>query len=209
MDPSILTMSGVYVDLLDPRPSQIQIVDVVHGLAGCGRYANQSPRWISVAEHSWLVAAACAVTYADLSRGDPVAFRLLQLRALLHDASEAYLVDLPAPIKHQPIMAGYREVEARMQAVIFERFGLDPADPMGHDPMVKVIDTAIRTEEMEVLWGPRPTGLTYGVKGLNPAAARIGFQAAFDAIYFADPRGTKDPYLPFTDLDPRIFHDVP
>jgi 5'-deoxynucleotidase YfbR-like HD superfamily hydrolase len=44
--------------------------------------------------------------------------------ALLHDASEAYLVDLPHPLKHRSELGRlYAEAEDRLQVAICERFG--------------------------------------------------------------------------------------
>jgi len=69
----------------------------------------------SVAEHSVHVSRLCPL-------GDA-------LWALLHDASEAYLVDVPRPLKQLPEFAPYREAERRLQQVIAERFGLSPNQP--------------------------------------------------------------------------------
>lgn len=50
-----------------------------------------------------------------------------QFRAfgLLHDASEAYLLDIPRPLKRLPEFALYLEAEKRLMSVIAERFGLN------------------------------------------------------------------------------------
>jgi 5'-deoxynucleotidase YfbR-like HD superfamily hydrolase len=46
------------------------------------------------------------------------------LSGLLHDASEAYVVDLPRPLKLLPEFAPYREAERRLQRAVAVRFGL-------------------------------------------------------------------------------------
>ena len=51
------------------------------------------------------------------------------LWGLLHDASEAYLVDLPRPLKQLPEFAPYREAERRLQRAVVVRFGLPPDQP--------------------------------------------------------------------------------
>jgi 5'-deoxynucleotidase YfbR-like HD superfamily hydrolase len=51
------------------------------------------------------------------------------LWGLLHDASEAYLVDLPRPLKLLPEFAVYREAECRLQRAVAVRFGLPPDQP--------------------------------------------------------------------------------
>ena len=51
------------------------------------------------------------------------------LWGLLHDATEAYLVDLPRPLKQLPEFAAYREAERRLQRAVAVRFGLPPDQP--------------------------------------------------------------------------------
>ena len=51
------------------------------------------------------------------------------LWGLLHDASEAYLVDLPRPLKLLPEFAPYREAERRLQRAVAVRFGLSEDQP--------------------------------------------------------------------------------
>lgn len=54
----------------------------------------------------------------------------IQLGALLHDAREAYLSDLPYPLKHFSEFGRlYRDVERRLQQAITEHFGLSPEPP--------------------------------------------------------------------------------
>ena len=51
------------------------------------------------------------------------------LWGLLHDASEAYLCDLPEPVKREPEMEMYRVAEDRLLACIAVKFGLAPEMP--------------------------------------------------------------------------------
>jgi hypothetical protein len=74
----------------------------------------------SVADHSCGVAELCG-------DHDPET----RLYALLHDASEAYLCDLPRPLKHHGEFGRlYREVEAAVMAVVLERFGVKTTSKM-------------------------------------------------------------------------------
>ena len=67
---------------------------------------------------------------------------------LLHDASEAYLVDLPHPIKHRSELGRlYRAAEERLEQVIRERFGLLGDPP----PRLKEIDRAVLATERATL----------------------------------------------------------
>jgi uncharacterized protein len=51
------------------------------------------------------------------------------LWGLLHDAAEAYMCDLPRPIKYEPGMEAFKRVEKRIEAAIVERFDLTPGEP--------------------------------------------------------------------------------
>jgi hypothetical protein len=79
------TVSGKQIDYLNPDPAQINLDDLSKGLAAHPRYTGQTVRPWSVAQHSLLVAAL--VPEED------------RLHALLHDAPEAYLCDVPSPAK--------------------------------------------------------------------------------------------------------------
>ena len=51
------------------------------------------------------------------------------LWGLLHDASEAYLSDVAAPLKKLPEFGPYRAAERTLQRIIAQRFGLPPEQP--------------------------------------------------------------------------------
>ena len=59
-------LSGRRLDLIDPSPLDVEIVDIAHGLARVARWNGQThgPEIFSVAQHSLLVEAifAAAVT---------------------------------------------------------------------------------------------------------------------------------------------------
>jgi hypothetical protein len=110
------TFTGIQFWPLDPRVEEICIEDIAHSLANQCRFAGHVREFYSVAQHSVLVA-----------RLVPQEFKLW---ALLHDASEAYLVDLPRPVKrHSRMGEEYREIESRVMLAVCERFGLPPLMP--------------------------------------------------------------------------------
>ncbi len=123
----IQTFTGKAFYPLDPRSEDINSADIAHALSMLCRFGGHCVRFYSVAEHCVLLARAMP----------PV----LRLWALLHDASEAYLVDVPRPIK--PHLKGYREAEDRIQAAIFAHFGL--AGPLPQE--VKDADYAMLMAE--------------------------------------------------------------
>lgn len=108
-DGSILTVSGKLLNLYKPQVEKINIEDIAHGLSNLCRFGGQANTFYSVAEHS----IHCSY----------LASPKLRLVALLHDATEAYLIDLPRPIKLQ--LPQYREFEDNLATAIFERFSLE------------------------------------------------------------------------------------
>lgn len=116
----IRTHSGIYVNVFEPTVDMICIEDIAHGLAHTCRFAGHTSKFYSVAQHSVRV---YETTYVETT--DKV--RTLGLKALLHDATEAYLCDIPSPIKKK--LPDYIELERNLLRVIFEKFGLDEGIP--------------------------------------------------------------------------------
>lgn len=166
----IQTYSGRKFWPMDPRADEIHIEDIAHALSLQCRYAGHCLRFYSVAEHSVLMAWWL---FRNVGPG-------AALQGLLHDASEAYLVDVPRPVK--PHLAGYKDAEARVMAAVRERFGL-PDMPA----VVKEADDRIIGDELVNLrpmdWhaaydDPLGVSLMY----LEPEAAESKFLASFTAL---------------------------
>lgn len=135
----IQTHSGRAFEIAAADPEAFCIEDIAHALSQLCRFAGHSRVFYSVAQHSVLVAQHCLPAQA--------------LWGLLHDAPEAYLADLPKPLKELPGMQTYRQLEARLTAAIAQRFALQ-----GHDvpAAVKKIDARLLTTEAEQLMAPPP-----------------------------------------------------
>lgn len=140
--PEIQTFSGRRVNPFAADPEQIVIEDIAQALANQCRFGGHCRQFYSVAQHSCLLADLIAAQGADVGA---------QLWALLHDAAEAYLVDLPHPLKHRSELgARFREVEAELEAVILARFALPTEAPA----RLKEIDRALLAAEKGVLAAP-------------------------------------------------------
>lgn len=116
---------------LDPRPEEIDRADIAHALSLLCRYGGHVDRFYSVAEHCVLMSRAVEPEHA--------------LPALLHDATEAYVVDVPRPLKRQ--LAGYAAIEEQVWFAIAYHFRL----PLELPASVKEADNRILLTERAAL----------------------------------------------------------
>lgn len=156
------TFSGRQFWPLDPRPGEVFIHDIAHALANQCRYAGHCRRFYSVAEHSVLLARAVAPEH--------------RLWALLHDAAEAYLVDLPRPVKRQVV--GYAAAEATVMFAICLRFGLAIDMP----PAVHDADFRILRDELEQNMASPPA--PWGVQEAEPLGVTLRFWKPDEAEFW-------------------------
>jgi len=123
----IRTYSGKIVDLRNPKPEQICIEDIAHALSLIPRFCGHTKHHLSVATHS---INACTMIEAGF-----------ELEALLHDATEAYLQDIPSPLK--ALLPEYKQIESNFHKVIAEKFGV----PETLSQEVKDIDLRLLNNE--------------------------------------------------------------
>lgn len=107
---------------LKPRVKDIHISDIAQALSNMCRFGGHVEVPYSVAEHSVRVAEYVQKkleTSYTMSEKDR---KRVILAALMHDSAEAFLVDVPSPVKYQ--MTGYIKAERRMYKCIAKRFDL-------------------------------------------------------------------------------------
>ncbi len=139
----IETCTGIPFYPLDPRPEEISINDIAHALSLICRYNGHARYHYSVAQHS------IYCSYLAMLRGHGP---LVAMYALLHDAAEAYICDIPRPIKGE--LTGYAQIEHDLQWKIFEAFGLTPlasSERKDIAHLVKTIDDDILNIEAVTL----------------------------------------------------------
>lgn len=162
-DDWIQTVSGMDVDLLDPKPEQISLGDIARSLSRIPRFVGHTvgdTPW-SVAQHSLLVESLMP----DESVPDE------RLAALLHDAHEAYVGDLPSPVKAamdrlflseakpSDLYVGaapttyFKTITNRLDDAIHAAFGLKPS-PATLD-RIKAADLLALRIEADALMMPR------------------------------------------------------
>jgi hypothetical protein len=128
----IVTFSGRTINPLDPDPDDISIDDIAHALANACRFTGHTKVPYSVAQHSYLV-------HTKVPDED-------KLWACLHDAPEAYLGDLAAPIKNSksPLAEAYLRAEEVLMEAVCEHFNL----PLSMPESVKEADQLLLRSEI-------------------------------------------------------------
>jgi uncharacterized protein len=134
--PWIQTYSGRRFNPTNPNSEAIVIQDVAHALSMQCRFSGHCSKFYSVAQHSVLVSHVC--NFEDALWG------------LMHDASEAYLIDVPRPLKHSGKFQDYINFETVMQQAICKRFGLNDQEPAS----VKRADKILLATEARDLMSP-------------------------------------------------------
>lgn len=156
-----LTSTGRQFWPLDPRPEDICIEDIAHGLAHVCRFGGHCKRFYSVAQHSVFVSYRCRNA----------------LQGLLHDATEAYLGDMVRPLKYS--MPDYLVAEERVWRAVCARFGL----PLKLDADVKYADNvALMTERRDIMpWTPHRWEADLEAIAPDPRPLRCGWWARYRA----------------------------
>jgi len=139
VDPFIETASGRRVTVITPEPENICLADIAYSLAMQCRYTGHCGRFYSVAEHSVHVSSVLQ----DRGHGWRVS-----LLGLLHDAAEAFVGDMAAPIKWH--LDGFREVEGRFMQAIYSSLCVPPASKDEH-AIVKQADVDLLSVEASLL----------------------------------------------------------
>jgi len=104
----IETFTGKMVDVFNLKQEDIDIEDIAHALSQQTRFSGHLPQFYSVAQH-------CVLGLEFAQDHDKLAW-------LLHDASEAYLMDMPTPIKKR--FPEYKKLEKEIQRKIYTKFNV-------------------------------------------------------------------------------------
>jgi len=140
----IRTFTGKYVNVLNPTADVICIEDIAHALSLTCRFGGHSLKFYSVAQHSVMCCNMMKEQY--------------QLQALMHDASEAYLCDIPTPLKQH--LSDYKKLEDRFMMVIANKFGfaypLDEAVRQADGEMLEIewhrVAMTFKTDDVFICW---------------------------------------------------------
>jgi hypothetical protein len=105
------TYTGKIFDYENLSPDNVDIEDIAHSLSNLCRFCGHISEHYSVAQHS--VLASIHVVDSQYNG----------IEALLHDATEAYMADVPSPAKK--MLPGYRALENKIwKEAIAPKFNL-------------------------------------------------------------------------------------
>ena len=135
----ITTYTGKHFDPVEPDMSQVVIEDIAHALSLICRGNGHVKTFLSVGQHCIRAAnEAAARGYSQ---------RVI-LACLLHDASEAYMSDVPRPLK--PAMQEYVQIETQLLDLIYEKFLGSPLTDE-ESALVKEIDNDLLYYDLKEL----------------------------------------------------------
>lgn len=169
------TYTGRLVYPLDPALEDFDIKDIAHALSNLCRFGGHVKKFYSVAEHSVYVSYHTKKSEA--------------LIGLLHDASEAYLVDMPRPIK--TYMPQYRDIEENIQRMVSEKFGLRwPFPASVHEADNRILISEMRDLMTQVSpWPGMPKPYVDKIEAVSPIKAEKLFMNRYNEL--TQPRRKK------------------
>lgn len=173
-----------YLRPLELDPAYIFIEDIQHALSNICRFNGHCREFYSVAQHSVHVSEWLARNGAGI---------LTQAVGLLHDASEAYICDIPRPIKKATVMQPYLEMENEIQHKIYSKF------LSGHSWDADKIEADLHLADDDILvseaiqlfnivpadWGKKNPKDYFHIKPISPRDAKLLFEDRFHELMMA------------------------
>ena len=139
----ITTYTGKHFDPTQPDIEQIDIRDIAHALSLICRGNGHVKTFFSVAQH--------CINCAREAEARKLPGRVI-LACLLHDAGEAYLSDVPRPLK--PSMPEYVRTEEALLEVIYTGFLGSPLTEAEQKLVKEIDDDMLYYDLLELLNEP-------------------------------------------------------
>lgn len=202
----IITHSGKKFWPLDPRPAEIDTTDVAHALTMKPRFNGHTSQAMPISVHSMLVAAiANRLRETDINLRHLVP-EIVIAYGLLHDANEAYLPDVPRPVKR--FIQGWGRIERAVQHAVHVRYGLDPDPPDEVAYLIKEADDYALAMEARALCTENEEGFAiYGMVPFDVTIRELGqvYLAQIGAPGMADVfRANVEANVPHKNYVPQV-----
>jgi uncharacterized protein len=172
--PYLQTVSGRWVNPFEPDPDQLDPGDIARALANQCRFGGHCRVFYSVAQHSVIVSQLVEERGGDAEES---------FAALMHDAAEAYLGDMPHPLKHRsPLGAAFKAAEDHLERAIRDRFRIKPDVPEIKRADRALLATERRAFSAETWHWPELEGveaLDLELTAWSPDAAALAFADRF------------------------------
>lgn len=154
----IQTYTGKQFFLLEPKPEDIDILDIAHALSMNCRFNGHCTDFYSVAEHSVRV-CDCVKDLAQVRIGEYYPFIadidatiVLQAWGLIHDAAESMVSDVTRPVKQ--LFPRFSQIEDNLMRITAEALGVPPLFDEDHKQMIKDADNILLATEKRDLMAP-------------------------------------------------------
>lgn len=178
MSPEVMLSSGSLFDYDRLNVQDVSIDDIAHALSNICRFGGHSRQFYSVAEHSIRVADILAVNGAD---------QATVYTGLMHDAVEALVGDMPAPLKQ--LLPDYRKLEKKLAAELAWRFGFS-----------QIMPQAVKAADIEALAWEFPRLMKDPAAFVWPYEIKPQYPDPMEAVFFPrSPTNSKQTFLLYFD----------
>lgn len=172
MEPWITTYSGRKFIITQATADDIFIEDIAHQLSNICRFAGAVKTFYSVAEHCCRL---CLIVPPEAEA---------KLDALLHDAAEAYLTDLPSLIKRS--LPKYMMMENKLRGLIYLKYGAVKNDSTkGYEDILTATEIRDLMNVRHNDWFPQVAPLTATIIPWSPQLAEVFYLRLFEEYYHA------------------------
>jgi hypothetical protein len=173
---AVETYTGHRFDVFDPDPADVRLADIAAGLAHTCRFGGHPRRFYSVAEHSLHVSEELEGRGGDDPR--------LGLLGLLHDAGEAYVGDVPRPVKRR--VEGFEHIESAVLDAVWSGLDIAPPTAAEWERVMRDDDRLLAYEADELLadgsWAEAPPDLDYDLGARAIDETREAFRARAEEL---------------------------
>lgn len=170
---AVETFTGGQFNIFDPKPEDVRLQDIAAGLAHTCRFGGHCRNFYSVAHHSIHVSH-------ELPSNNP----RLQFIGLLHDAGEAYIGDIPRPLKAKHGV--FARLEDHILDAVWASFDIAPPHQGEWEKVMAADDRLLAYEATHILqdgsWAERAPDLGYDLQSHSFERIRNEFRSRSEKL---------------------------